>query len=60
MKPGDLVKVQGKHGQVFVGIIIKNAGYTSFTDGGWIVRRVNDGRSTLCDKIDLELISESR
>ena len=58
MKVGDLVRVKGKHGQVFVGIIIKNAGYTSFTDGGWIVRR--DGRSTLCDKIDLELISESR
>jgi len=55
-----LVKVQGKHGQVFVGMIIRNAGYHSFTDGGWIVRRVSDGRSTLCDKIDLELISESR
>jgi hypothetical protein len=60
MKVGDLVKVQGKHGQVFVGMIIRNAGYHSFTDGGWIVQRVSDGRSTLCDKIDLELISESR
>ena len=58
MKVGDLVKVQGKHGQKFVGIIIRNAGYTSFTDGGWIVR--HSGRNTLCDKIDLELISESR
>jgi hypothetical protein len=58
MKVGDLVRIKGKHGQVFVGIIIKNAGYASFTDGGWIVRR--DGRNTLCDKIDLELISESR
>ncbi|UCG91501.1 MAG: hypothetical protein JSV97_10535 [candidate division WOR-3 bacterium] len=60
MKVGDLVKVQGKHGQKFVGMIIRNAGYHSFTDGGWIVQRVSDGRSTLCDKIDLELISESR
>ena len=58
MKVGDLVKVQGKHEQVFMGIIIKNAGYTSFTDGGWIVR--HSGRQTLCDKIDMELISESR
>ena len=33
MKPGDLVRVKGKHGQVFVGIIIKNAGYTEFLDG---------------------------
>jgi len=41
-------------------MIIRNAGYHSFTDGGWIVQRVSDGRSTLCDKIDLELISESR
>ena len=59
MKVGDLVKVQGKHGQEFVGIIVKNAGYRSFTDGGWFVR--HSGRHmTLCDKIDLELISESR
>ena len=58
MKPGDLVRVKGKHGQVFVGIIIRNAGYTSFTDGGWIVR--HSGRQTLCDKIDMELISASR
>jgi len=58
MKVGDLVKVQGKHGQVFVGIIIRNAGYLSFTDGGWIVR--HSGRNTLCDKIDMELVSESR
>ena len=58
MKVGDLVKVQGKHGQKFVGIIIRNAGYTSFTDGGWIVR--HSGRNTLCDKIDMELVSESR
>ena len=58
MKVGDLVKVQGKHGQKFVGIIIRNAGYTSFTDGGWIVR--HSGRNTLCDKIDMEFVSESR
>ena len=58
MKPGDLVRIKGKHGQVFVGIIIKNAGYASFTDGGWIVR--HSGRQTLCDKIDMELISASR
>ena len=58
MKVGDLVKVQGKHGQKFVGMIIRNAGYTSFTDGGWIVR--HSGRNTLCDKIDMELVSESR
>tara|TARA_B100000287_G_C20326373_1_gene659907 strand:- start:320 stop:499 length:180 start_codon:yes stop_codon:yes gene_type:complete len=58
IKVGDLVKVQGKHGQVFVGIIVKNAGFLSFTDGGWIVCR--DGRNTLCDKIDMEVISESR
>ena len=60
MKVGDLVTVKGKHGQVFVCMIIRNAGYHSFTDGGWVVRRVSDGRSTLCDKIDLEVISESR
>ena len=58
MKVGDLVKVQGKHGQKFVAMIIRNAGYHSFTDGGWIVR--HSGRNTLCDKIDLELISEGR
>jgi hypothetical protein len=58
MKVGDLVRVQGKHGQIFVGIIIRNAGYKSFTDGGWIVR--HSGRQTLCDKCDLELISEGR
>jgi len=60
VKVGDLVKVKGKHGQVFVGMIIRNAGYLSFADGGWIVRRVSDNRSTLCDKIDMELISASR
>ena len=60
LKVGDLVRIKGKHGQVFVGMIIRNAGYHSFTDGGWVVRRVSDGRSTLCDKIDLEVISESR
>ena len=59
MKVGDLVKVQGKHGQKFVAMIIRNAGYHSFTDGGWIVRRVCDGRSTLCDKICLLYTSPS-
>ena len=58
MKIGNLVRVQGKHGQIFVGIIIRNAGYNSFTDGGWIVR--HSGRHTLCDKCDIEVISESR
>lgn len=58
MKVGDLVRVQGKHGQIFVGIILRNAGYSSFTDGGWIVR--HSGRYTLCDKCDMELISASR
>ncbi len=58
MKVGDLVRVQGKHGQLFVGIIIRNAGYNSFTDGGWIVR--HSGKRTLCDKCDMEVISESR
>jgi hypothetical protein len=59
MKVGDLVRIQGKHGQEFVGIIVKNAGFTSFTDGGWLVR--HSGRHmTLCDKIDMELVSESR
>ncbi len=58
MQVGDLVKVKGKHGQVFTGIIIRNAGYLSFADGGWVVRR--SGRNTLCDKIDMEVISASR
>ena len=58
MKVGDLVRVQGKHGQIFVGIIIRNAEYNSFSDGGWIVR--HSDRHTLCDKIDLEVINESR
>ena len=60
MKLGDLVRVQGKHGQIFVGIIIRNAGYNSFTDGGWIVLHIEGGRHTLCDKYDMEVISESR
>ncbi len=54
MQVGDLVRVQGKHGQIFVGIIIRNAGYDSFTDGGWIVR--HPGGHTLCDEYDMEVL----
>ena len=60
MKVGDLVKnINSDSGLLWDGVI-GNAGYHSFTDGGWIIRRVSDGRSTLCDKIDMELVSESR
>ena len=55
MKVGDLVRVKGKHGQRFVGIIIGNAGYKSFTSGGWFV--LHSGGKTLCDNCDLELVS---
>jgi hypothetical protein len=58
VKVGDLVRVKGKHDQRFVGIIIGNAGYKSFTSGGWFV--LHSGGKTLCENCDMELVSESR
>ena len=58
MKVGDLVRVKGKHDQIFGGIIFGKAGYNSFTSGGWFV--LHSGGKTLCENCDMELVSESR
>jgi len=58
MKVGDLVRFQNQHNQWFVGIIIGNAGYKSFINGGWFV--LHSGGKILCENCDMELVSESR
>tara|TARA_Y100000034_G_scaffold76378_1_gene91750 strand:- start:13126 stop:13305 length:180 start_codon:yes stop_codon:yes gene_type:complete len=59
MKVGDLVRLKGKHSQIVVGIIVGNAGYKSFLQGGWIVLH-SGGKRNVCEWHDLELINESR
>ena len=57
MKPGDLVKVQLKHGQHGFGIIISER----FSSIGreWIVKITGNDGLTICSPVDLEVVSES-